>query len=129
MSDEKAKRAARAATERVAESRGQTVEEFTHDLERLATTDEFLFEHTGRRYWQTQYIAWHGEAAQVGRGEGGKATAERNKLEAEETTAQIAELWDKLNTTPERDRAGIIARRLRLTATTVRTHLKKAKRR
>ncbi|WP_421621780.1 hypothetical protein [Alkalilimnicola ehrlichii] len=133
MSGEKAKAAAtqgaNAALERIARARGKTVAEVRLDLERLAITDEVLFETTGRRYWQTQYVASHGAAAQTGRGDGGKATAERNKREAEETRREIVERFDKLTTIPERERAAVIARRMGLTARTVRAHLKKAERR
>lgn len=62
------------------------------------------------------------------RSAGGDSTAQQRKAEARSMRARIVELFDRL-TIPERNRAAVIADRLKVSPRTVRDHLRKAERR
>lgn len=66
--------------------------------------------------------------ARKGRSAGGHSTAEQKRTEAEQNVAQVMEIWRKLEEQgrPERERAGIIARRLGRPIQSVRRWIRKA---
>lgn len=56
---------------------------------------------------------------------GGQATKNRKQEEAKETGKIIKEIWQKLEQTPEHNRAAIISKRMGITEKTVRKHINK----
>ena len=64
--------------------------------------------------------------ANAPRSSGGKATAAQKKERAQSTLEKIAAMWLALEGKDESGRAGVIAKRLGLDASTVRRHIKKA---
>ncbi len=56
---------------------------------------------------------------------GGQATKNKKQEEAKETGKIIKEIWQKLEQTPEHNRAAIISKRMGITEKTVRKHINK----
>jgi hypothetical protein len=94
------------------------------------SADDYRDEDLQRRHertvdWMAQYLAGvHATAEHRRRQAGGRAAAVSEKRSANREA--VVRAWASLNNMPKRDRAAIIAKRLRIAAGQVRRHVKKA---